>query len=287
LGGRAIVPRTETVEAAGYLTARQSAAEIALCRGNSVGSQPRAGGEDGAYVNATEPKQAVFVFPFVASRLHTAIILIVLGVLAVGGILRALRGSHDIVGPLGRLPLYGGILITQLLLFWFVRTGIRRSGWSVRSLIDQTPWTAGRWARYLGIAVAGWLLWMSFGALLGSFLRPGPEELSAVIQFLPRGVLEKLCWVVFAVGASFCEEVLYRGYLMRQFSALTGSPAAALLLQAAVFAIGHVSLGPALMISISLLAVWLGALTMWQKSLVPAMIVHAGISLFGGLAFSP
>jgi hypothetical protein len=80
-----------------------------------------------------------------------------------------------------------------------------------------------------------------------------------------------------------------RGHLpmMRQFSALTGSPAMALLLQAAVFAVGHVSLGPALMISVSLLAVWLGALTLWQKSLVPAMIVHAGISLFGGLAFSP
>jgi hypothetical protein len=80
-----------------------------------------------------------------------------------------------------------------------------------------------------------------------------------------------------------------RGHLpmMRQFSALTRSPAMALLLQAAVFAVGHVSLGPALMISVSLLAVWLGALTLWQKSLVPAMIVHAGISLFGGLAFSP
>jgi membrane protease YdiL (CAAX protease family) len=110
---------------------------------------------------------------------------------------------------------------------------------------------------------------------------------SAVIQFLPRGVLEKLCWVAFAVVTNFCEVVLYRGYLMRQFSALTGSPAMALLLQAVVFALGHVSLGLPLMISVSLLAVWLGALTLWQKSLVPAMIIHAGISLFGGLAFSP
>lgn len=238
-------------------------------------------------MNSMESKQTVAVPALVASRLHTAIILIVLGALAAGGILRALRGSHDLVGPRGRLPLYGWILAIQLLLFWFVRIGIGRSGCSVRALIDQSPWTAGRWARYVGIAVAGWLLWMIFGAVLGSFLRPNPDELNAVLQFLPRGVLEKLCWVVFSVGTNFCEEVLYRGYLMRQFSALTGSPAMALLLQAAVFAVGHVSLGPALMISVSLLALWLGALTLWQKSLVPAMIIHAGISLFGGLAFSP
>lgn len=242
--------------------------------------------KDGAHVNSRESKQAVAVPDFVASKLHTAIILIVLGVLAAGGVLRALRGSHDLVGPAGRLPLYGWILAIQLLLFWFVRIGIGRSGCSVRVLVDQSPWTAGRWARYVGIAIAGWLLWMIFGAVLGSFLRPNPDELRAVLQFLPHGVLEKLCWVAFAVGGNFCEEVLYRGYLMRQFSALTGSPAMALLLQAAVFAVGHVSLGPAIMISVSLLAVWLGALTLWQKSLVPTMIVHAGISLFGGL-FSP
>ena len=238
-------------------------------------------------MNSRQSKQAAAAPAFVASRLHTAIILIVLGVIAAGGVLRALRGTHNLEGPAGRLPLYVWILAIQLLLFWFVRTGIRRSGGSMRALVDQSPWTVRRWARYVGIAVAGWLLWMIFGAVLGAFLRSKPDELDAVLQFLPRGVLEKTCWVAFSVGTNFCEEVLYRGYLMRQFSALTGSPAMALLLQAAVFAVGHVSLGLALMISVTLLAVWLGALTLWQKSLVPAMIVHAGISLFGGLAFSP
>jgi len=256
------------------------------CSGTAVVGKLELADKDGARVNSRESKQAVAVPAFVASRLHTAIILIVLGVLAAGGALRTMRGSHDLVGPAGRLPLYLWILAIQLLLFWFVRTGIGRSGCSVRALVDQSPWTAGRWARYVGIAVAGWLLWMVFGAVLGSFLRPSPDELRAVLQFLPQGVFEKLCWVAFSFGTNFCEEVLYRGYLMRQFSALTGSPAKALLLQAAVFAVGHVSLGPALMISVSLLAVWLGALTLWQKSLVPAMLVHVGISLFGGL-FSP
>ena len=237
-------------------------------------------------MSATESRQKA-IPEFVASRSHTVIVLLVLGVLAVGGVLRTLRGSHDLVGPAGRLPLYAWILVIQLLLFWLVRAGIRRSRYSMRALIDQSPWTMPRWARYIGIAAAGGILWMIFGSLLGAFLKPRADELRAVLQFLPHGRFEKLCWVVFSVGTNFCEEVLYRGYLLRQFRALTGSPAIALLLQAVVFAMGHVSLGMALMISVSLLALWLGALALWQKSLVPGMIMHVGISLFGGLVSSP
>jgi membrane protease YdiL (CAAX protease family) len=153
--------------------------------------------------------------------------------------------------------------------------------------VDPSPRSAARWIRYLGIAVAAWVLWMVFGVALGSFLKPGPAELSAIRQFLPHGVLEKLCWVAFAFGTNFCEEVLYRGHLLRQFRALTGSPTIALFLQTVVFAMGHLALGVPITISVSLLALWLGVLTLWQKSLLPAMIVHISISLFGGLASSP
>jgi uncharacterized protein len=123
--------------------------------------------------------------------------------------------------------------------------------------------------------------------VLGSFLKPSPAELTAIQQFLPHGRLEKLCWVVFSAGSNFCEEVLYRGYLLTQFRALTGSTTIALFLQTVVFAMGHLTLGVPIVISVSLLALWLGALTLWQKSLLPSMIVHVSISLVGGLTFSP
>ncbi len=224
---------------------------------------------------------------FVASRLHTAIVLLALVVAAAGGpLLQRLSGSDHLVGPGGRLPFYARVLAIQFLLFWFVRTGMRRSGHSVRALVDPSPWNAGRWARYGAIAVAGWILWMAVGAALGYFLRPSPEELRRLAEILPKDPLEKLGWVGFSVGISLCEEFLFRGYLLRQFRALTASPAAGLLLQAAVFAMGHASLGVALAVSIGLLGLGLGALALWQKSLVPGMIVHAGIGLLGGL-FSP
>jgi len=218
-----------------------------------------------------------------ASRLHTAIVLFILSLLAAGGIFRTLRGSHNLVGPTGRLPFYAWILTIQLLLFWFLRSGMRLSGHSVSELIDPSPRRFSRWPRYLGIAVAAWILWMIFAAVLGSVLRPSPGELSAIRQFLPHGAFEKLCWVAFAAGSNFCEEILYRGYLLSQFRALAHSPTIALFLQTVVFAMGHLVLGVPIAISVSFLALWLGALTLWQKSLLPAIIVHIGISLFGGL----
>jgi membrane protease YdiL (CAAX protease family) len=197
-----------------------------------------------------------------------------------------MRGPHDLVGSAGRLPLYGRILAVQLLLFWFVRAGMRRSGCSLRALIDGSRWSLARWTRYVAMGIAGWALWSMFGAVLGSFVRPTSEELQAVLRFLPHGPVEKLCWVAFSVGTNFCEEVLYRGYLLRQFRALTGSALVALLLQAIVFGMAHVPLGMALVLSVSLLALFLGALTLWQKSLAPAMIAHICLSVFAGLLSS-
>jgi membrane protease YdiL (CAAX protease family) len=134
------------------------------------------------------------------------------------------------------------------------------------------------------MGVAGWILWMAAGAALGFFLQPSPQEFRRVLQILPQSPIEKFCWVGFALVTSFCEEVLYRGYLFRQFRALTGSAAAALFLQAIVFATGHTILGRALLVSVGLLALWLGFLMLWQRSLVPSMIVHAGTGLVALLA---
>jgi membrane protease YdiL (CAAX protease family) len=216
--------------------------------------------------------------------LHTVVVLLILAVMAAGGIAHSLRGTIDLVGSGGRVAFYARVLAVELLLLWFVQTGIRRSGYSLRALIDDSSWSAARWLRYIFIGVAGWIGWMVVGAGLGFFLQPSSEELRRVMQILPQSSLERFCWVVFVSGTSLCEEVLYRGYLFRQFRAWTGSAAVALFLQAIVFATGHVILGRALLVSIGLLALWLGFLMLWQKSLVPSMIVHAGTGLVALLA---
>ncbi len=45
-------------------------------------------------------------------------------------------------------------------------------------------------------------------------------------------------WVILAVAAGICEEFMFRGYLQKQFLAITGSDAAAVVLQA-FFGVAH------------------------------------------------
>lgn len=46
-------------------------------------------------------------------------------------------------------------------------------------------------------------------------------------------------WIVMALSAGFCEELIFRGYLQRQISDLTDSAVAAVLLQALLFGLAH------------------------------------------------
>jgi hypothetical protein len=101
---------------------------------------------------------------------------------------------------------------------------------------------------------------------------------------LPQAPGESALWVAFALSVAVCEELVYRGYLFRQFRALTGSTLVAVLLQGVAFGLAHLVLPIEMLVSVSLLGLLLGALAVWQKSLIPGMILHAGTGLLGMVA---
>jgi membrane protease YdiL (CAAX protease family) len=78
-----------------------------------------------------------------------------------------------------------------------------------------------------------------------------------------------------SVTAGFCEELVYRGYLQKQFLALTGNAALAVLAQALLFGVGHWYQGIKMVIIITLLGLLFGGFAYWRKSLRPGMIAHA------------
>jgi membrane protease YdiL (CAAX protease family) len=100
---------------------------------------------------------------------------------------------------------------------------------------------------------------------------------------LPRTALEIAAWVAFALSAGLCEEVVYRGYLFSQCLAGTRSSLAAVVIQAAVYALAHLALPMEMIIPIFLLGLLLGGLAMWQKSLLPGMMLHGGVGLLAVL----
>jgi membrane protease YdiL (CAAX protease family) len=100
----------------------------------------------------------------------------------------------------------------------------------------------------------------------------GPDR--AVQFLLPQGRYEMAMWIALSVSAGICEEALYRGYLQRQFMALTRNATVGILLSALAFGLAHSYQGRNRAIIIGVEGAMLGAMAHWRKSTRPGMIAH-------------
>jgi membrane protease YdiL (CAAX protease family) len=171
-----------------------------------------------------------------------------------------------------KIARYLTTLVFEWLLVLVVWWGIRMRGVSLRELI------AGRWASFgkflLDIAIAvGFLIVANavYGALVHALRVDPGKQLRAI---LPRTPGETIVYLALAVTAGFCEELIFRGYLFRQFTAWTRSMVAGLVLQAIVFGLGHGYQGGRLMLVVTVYGLLFGGLAMWRRSLRPGMIAH-------------
>jgi membrane protease YdiL (CAAX protease family) len=92
---------------------------------------------------------------------------------------------------------------------------------------------------------------------------------------LPERGIELALWIALSVSAGICEETIFRGYLQRQFTALTKSAPAGILLSAAAFGGVHAYQGFRMTILIALYGAMFGILAYWRGSVRPGMIAHA------------
>jgi len=219
----------------------------------------------------------------VASKRHTLILLLYLGVIAALGAFwqrGAATAAPATSGPPHVLPLYLSLAAGEWLMVWFVRRGTRPAGVSLRELVGRT---AGGAAIVRDLVIAG-VLWGSLH-LLGPLLARlfAGDHAASVSAFLPRTVTEIGAWALLSVSAGFCEELVYRGYLQRQLAAWTGSAAIGVVLQAAIFGASHAYQGVSACLRITLFGLLFGSVALWRRSLRPGMIAHAATDLFAGL----
>jgi membrane protease YdiL (CAAX protease family) len=180
------------------------------------------------------------------------------------------------------LPLYLSLMIAEWGLVRFVWAGgLRRTGTRLRDLIG------GEWrgwkpvTRDTLLAIAFWVIVSAASVMLKSVLSPGNAKSIGVL--LPRGLLESATWVALSLTAGFCEEIVFRGYLQTQFFAITGSRGVAVVLQAALFGIGHAYQGTRAVVIIFVYGLLYGALALWRRSLRPGMLAHALTDIASGL----
>lgn len=181
--------------------------------------------------------------------------------------------SHD------RIVAYLNMPLLPLIWIVFIWIGMRKTS-PMRSLLDANRLTGSRWLRLIGLGIAGLIVWIALSAALSMVLRPTPEQLRGLQAMLPHTAFERTVWLLCAPLAGILEELVYRGYVMQQFKAWSGSGIVAVVFQAIAYALAHLMLPPAMLIPIALLGVYLALLAVWQKSLIPPMIVHAGVGVF-------
>lgn len=205
---------------------------------------------------------------------HTALLIAMLLIVSLNGT----RGKHALSHG-NKLALYFWTMTWEWILAGTVWLGIRKR-MRLRDLIG------GRWATmedfFLDVVLAGafWgcaMFVLGIGAKLMHLDHPGKfESMRRQLGFLsPRTNLELAVWFCVSATAGFCEEIIFRGYLQRQFAAMTNSMLSGVLLSAIVFGASHGYEGVARMILIAIFGLMFGLLAWWRKSLRAGMMAHA------------
>ena len=214
--------------------------------------------------------------------------------LLVGAILAyALGGQnfdHRLSEHYGRLASYAWTIAVEWIVVVYVLAATRRRGIGMAELVG------GRWSCWrdllkdIAIAVAFWvgssIVLAGMAYLLGVVGNAAALRRSLYFM-IPGNAVELLGWLLMSVSAGgFCEEVIFRGYLQRQFGAWLGSDVAGVILSALVFGGAHAYEGQTRMAVLAIYGALFGSLALFRKSLRPGMMAHAWHDSLSGIVLS-
>jgi membrane protease YdiL (CAAX protease family) len=176
-------------------------------------------------------------------------------------------------------------LVFDWAILYYVWGGVRTQGGSLLSLSGRR-WAGARDVlRDIAIAAPFWVVWeaaaLSASSLLARLFAAPTATGNSDSTFPVRGAFEITLWIAVSLSAGFCEELIFRGYLQRQFSALTDRVWLGILLQGIVFGLIHPR-GWRPVVVISLLGVLYGTLAGWRRNLRPGILAHGWSDLWEG-----
>jgi uncharacterized protein len=158
-------------------------------------------------------------------------------------------------------------LVGLILFFlWRDREPAIRIGWTLR----------GAWTE-IGIGTVLYIPLLMFTSYLEQVLRllglsGTPKSLQGLLT--PKRPLDfALAFLLVAVVA-LAEETMFRGYLILRLKSLTGSPAAAAVLSAIIFSVGHGYEGTAGVVTVGVLGLAFAIVYLWRGSLAAPVTMH-------------
>ncbi len=217
---------------------------------------------------------------------HMAVVLLLLFSLVALGWFTL--GGDRINHAHNRVLIYALTMAIEWLIVAFIAWGARWQGATLTILAGNFSLTLHSIARDLGLAIAylviANIVLGILGLILGRLTHATPN--AHIKNFLPHTGLEIAAWLLLALTAGICEEMIFRGYLQRQITVWTGYAAAGIVLQGIVFGVAHAYQGPTQILVISVYGCMFGMLAYWRKSLRPGMAAHFFQDAVGGLVLS-
>ena len=204
----------------------------------------------------------------IAAGWHTFAVVLVLLVISLISIWPRTLGP--LLPRVGRTTTYITMILMEWLVLAFVWWGVRRGGFKFRELIGGKA-TFVSTLNDIGIAV---VFMVVAGIILRALFALVVAVPSRMFPLLPRGPTELLLFLALSLTAGVCEEIIWRGYLQKQFTAFTGNVLAGTIIQAVIFGVAHGYQGLKYMSAITVYGYMLGLLAHWRRSLRPGMIAH-------------
>jgi len=209
---------------------------------------------------------------------HTAALLGMIAALV--GLSTRLHGATQ-SGESHRLVGYLVVAAFEWTMAAWIVAGCRMQGKSVLCLLGEFTARSRTILRDFGLAVGFLVLANVVLGLVRRLVAATPSD--SVRNLLPQTAMETAAFLGLTVTAAFCEELIYRGYLQRQFTVWTGSIPIGLVFQSIVFGASHAYQGLGMVLVIAVYGCLFGLLATWRKSLRPGMIAHLMQDAVGGL----
>jgi hypothetical protein len=233
-------------------------------------------------------------------------------VLIVGVLLLSLSGAMEFSGgaaSVDRLHTYALTVTTEVFMLGWVYFGLRLRKIPFRSLLGSVPGDFRSMGLDLGIAMVFWIgslmvlgtigvFWTLTEAAIthrslfvsGKALAPDPSQqqtLHTLLQLAPANGREIAAWIVVCIIAGIVEEIVFRGYLQRQFIAWArGAVAAGVAGSALLFGLAHGYQGARSMVLLCVFGVLFSLLALFRRSLRAGMIAHSWQDICAGLVLA-
>lgn len=207
----------------------------------------------------------------IASPIHTTVVLAAIGIQAYRAAIQseAMRSAVN----LNRIRMYERTILSEWLMLAFVILGLWLSHSPFAAVLGDRWRSLREIARDVGIGAVFMVVAVFVTSVLAG--HHDAESSRATSFLLPRTGIEIALWVTLSLTAGICEEAIYRGYLQRQFTALTNNVPIGILLSAVCFGAAHSYQGVRQAVPIGVLGAMTGVLAHWRKSTRPGMIAHA------------